>query len=349
MVWRSGAKACDRAAAPASSHARRRWRHVVRDVSLLLHGRHAGAASLRGCLRVTVTSNAERQAVRAASQLAAFRARCGASRVGAESAKRSGLVTESTTHMREPLALERDQLRFSRLRKNIGIAAKLHGQSAPPGTRSVMVTLTYADGDGWRPDHVRNYLTHVRNWLKRLSGRALAYLWVAEVQTERQARDGGQCMHYHVLFWLPRGITMPKADKRGWWPHGMSKTERVRKNAVAYVMKYASKFESKEGVPHGARIYGVGGLDAADRGIRRWANWPSFVQARASVSDSFGPEVGGGWCNRATGEWWPAEWGLVLATKKHTVITRLHDHGRPVANVVGPYSWAPGYSAETVH
>jgi hypothetical protein len=257
------------------------------------------------------------------------------------SAAGAGLVSVSTsgTRLSEPLVLEKDALRFSRLRKNIGVAAKLHQMAPVAGTRAVMVTLTYAKEDAWRPHHVSDYLRHVRQWLKRLTGRKLAYVWVAEVQPERYARTGYAVMHYHVVFWLPKGITMPKADKRGWWPHGMTKTEPVKKNAVAYVMKYASKFDSKEGIAHGARIYGVGGLDAPARGIRRWCNWPAFVQARASVTERYSPQVGGGWINRQTGEWFPSEWGLVLTTKKHTAIVRIHDNGRPVADVAGPYSW----------
>lgn len=256
------------------------------------------------------------------------------------SAAGAGLVSVSTTGTPrgEPLLLDRDQLRFGRLRKNVGVAAKLHQMHAAPRSNVVMTTLTYADADAWRPDHVKEYLRHVRQWFKRLTGRRLAYVWVAEVQTGRLAKYGEAAMHYHVIFWLPKGVTLPKADKRGWWRHGMTNNLRARK-PVAYVMKYASKFESKEGIRHGARIYGVGGLDAADRGVRRWVNWPAFVQARAAVTDSYAPQVGGGWINRETGEWFGAEWGLVLTTKKHTAIVRIRDHGRPVADVAGPYSW----------
>lgn len=238
------------------------------------------------------------------------------------------------------MVLEKDALRFARLRKNIGVAAKLHEINHGPRGPVVLTTLTYAKADAWRPDHVKEYLRHVRQWFKRLTGRKLAYVWVAEVQTKRLERTGEAAMHYHVIFWLPKGVTMPKADKRGWWPHGMTNNVRARK-PVAYVMKYASKFESKEGIKHGARIYGVGGLDAAARGVRRWCNWPAFVQARAAVSDSYAPQVGGGWVNRNTGEWFPSEWGLVLTTKSHTAIVRVHDNGRPVQHVAGPYSWNP--------
>jgi hypothetical protein len=234
------------------------------------------------------------------------------------------------------LVLEKDALRFGRLRKNVGVAAKLHNMNATPRGNVCMVTLTYADAHGWGPRHVADYLRHVRNWFKRLTGRSVAYVWVAEMQAKRSTPT----IHYHVVFWLPKGVTMPKADKRGWWPHGMTNTKRATA-PVAYVMKYASKFDSKKGLPHGARIYGVGGLDAPCRNVRRWVNWPAFVQARAAVTDSFAPQVGGGWVNRATGEWWPSEYGLSFSTPLHSVVVRLHDHGRPMAHVAGPFNWIP--------
>ena len=226
----------------------------------------------------------------------------------------------------------KEESRFVRLQKNIGMAAKLHMLDLQ-GRRinAVMVTLTYRGVDDWRPRHVADYLAAVRKWHKRLTGNALRYVWVGETQ-ERGA------LHYHVIFWLPRGVTMPKADKRGWWPHGMSNTLKAT-SPVAYLVSYAKKLASKKGIPHGARIYGVGGLPCTSRNVRRWVNWPAFVQARAAVTDSFKPQVGGGWVNRVTGEWWPPEFGLSYTTPRHTVVKRLHDHGRPIAHVVGPYNW----------
>jgi hypothetical protein len=239
------------------------------------------------------------------------------------------------------VSFQRAECRWKRLRKNLGVAAKLHTVDAPARSRALMVTLTYADAHGWEPSHIRAYLTNVRNWFKRVTGQALRYVWVAEIQPERLRRTGQAVMHYHVVFWMPRHVTMPKADKRGWWSHGMTKTE-VAKKAVGYVMKYASKFDTKQGVIHGARVYGVGGLDAAARGVRRWCNWPAFVQARAAVSERYAPQVGGGWTNRATGEWWPSEFRVVSASKQGvTVVERVRDNGRPVADVAGPYSWNP--------
>jgi hypothetical protein len=245
----------------------------------------------------------------------------------------AGLVSVSTsdTGVLAGIVVCKDEARFTRLQKNIGIAAKLHMLDLPRKANVCMVTCTYRDGNDWRPYHVTVYLKAVREWFKRKTGKLLQYVWVAETQ-ERGA------IHYHAIFWLPRGLTMPKADKRGWWSHGMTNTLRATK-PVGYLMSYAKKLASKKGIPHGARIYGVGGLPLASRCIRRWINWPSFVQARAAVTDVFAPAPGGGWCDRATGEWWPSEYGLAYSTPRSTALVRLHDHGRPLANVAGPYSW----------
>lgn len=267
---------------------------------------------------------------------------------GFQSAAGAGLVSVSTkgtalleVGIGESVVFNRAECRWKRLRKNLGVAAKLHQVSAPRH-RALMVTLTYADANGWQPNHVKEYLRHVRQWFKRVTGQAVRYVWVAEIQPERMRRTGQAVMHYHVVFWMPRHVTMPKADKRGWWPHGMTKTE-VAQKAVGYVMKYASKFDTKQGIIHGARVYGVGGLAAADRGVRRWCNWPAFVQARASVSDRFARAAGGGWTNLATGEWWRSEYRVVSTGRDgSTVIERVCDHGRPFENVAGPYSWHHG-------
>lgn len=231
-----------------------------------------------------------------------------------------------------PLELEQQSIRHARLCRNVGVAAKLHSVAINGGKRYrnfAMVTLTYKR-DTWQASDIRNYLTHVRNWMKRRTGEVLRYIWVAEMQ-----RRG--VIHYHVLFFMSKGITMPKADKQGWWPHGSTRTERAVA-PVNYVMKYASKFDSKGGFPKGARTYAVGGLDQVASSSRRWFNYPAFIKARASISDKWERAVGGGWLERATGQVWPSEWAISLVTKLKVSIIRLRDHGRPL-DVGGPFEW----------
>lgn len=231
-----------------------------------------------------------------------------------------------------PHELEHDALRYARLRRNVGVAAKLHSVSITGGRRFhnfAMVTLTY-ERDTWQGTHMAAYIDHVRKWLFRRCGQKLRYIWVAEMQKRG-------VIHYHVLYFLPKGITMPKADKQGWWPHGSTRTERAVA-PVQYVMKYASKFESKEGFPKGARSYAVGGLDETSVRSRRWFNLPAFIKARASINDCWQRSVGGGWLERSTGQIWPSEWGVCLVTKAKLHIVRLFNHGRPL-DVGGPFSW----------
>lgn len=241
----------------------------------------------------------------------------------------AGLVPSINNGETEVLQIESKALRCSRLRKNLGVAAKwLSRCSGQPW----MLTLTYRGVDDWQPNHVKETLQHLRKWLKRAYGWTLRYIWVMELQ-----KRGAP--HYHVVVWLPRQVEKAELflDVRGYWPHGM--TNVVKAVApVRYVMKYVSKFDSDTEFPKGARIYGVGGLDDIGSRCRRWINWPSFVQDRASIDCRWTPARGGGWVNCGTGEWLQSEWALTLRTKTHFVLTRVVMHARSLYPV-GPFSW----------
>ena len=254
----------------------------------------------------------------------------------------------------KPTEMNRDETKFKRLRRNIGVAAKLHETALPYARFNsntamrhnvVMVTLTYAKIEDWQPKHIATYISHVRKWLDRRTAGVhnLRYVWVAELQ-KRGA------VHYHVLMWLPRGYTMPKADKQGWWKHGSSKTEQAVA-PVKYIMKYASKLDQKgtdgNGFPAGCRMFGVGGLDKPGRASRRWLNYPTFIKGRASINESWKRAEGGGWLEEATGIIWPSEWGVSLMTKKAVHLLRLHEHERLI-DADGPFNWL-GEKPATVH
>lgn len=115
--------------------------------------------------------------------------------------------------------------RIKRLRRTVWACGHLHRLAVPRGHRENVwfVTLTYRGVEDWQPRHVSGCLKSVRKWCKR-RGVPLRYVWVAELQ-KRGA------LHYHLAIWLPKSIQLPKFDKQGWWPHGM--TQRViAKNAV---------------------------------------------------------------------------------------------------------------------
>lgn len=290
----------------------------------------------------------------------------------AEARAARGLVSVSTsgfallpTALRwaeQCITIDRAQARVTRLRKAIGVGAKclMNLVEAPP-TNNVMVTLTYADkkdgGTGqtlWKPRHVSDYIRKVREWFKdRCPGQRLRYVWVAEIQDGSKRADGiGRgVLHYHCIFFLPDGVSMPYADRRRkvkgtyqapWWPHGASNTKKATK-PIGYLMKYASKLESKSigGFPRGARISGVGGLDQAGAAFKRWVLWPAYVQGNASVADRFRPAEGGGYLNAETGEFLASEFaptggGFQSFIRVRTTPRRI--------DAAGPFSWLPEHT-----
>jgi len=278
----------------------------------------------------------------------------------AEARAARGLVSVSTTCRSLPTAIAWAencitigplQSRVTRLRKGLGIAAKqLHNLGAR-NQQIWMQTLTYAGSNkDWRPEHISRYLDALRKWhYARTGSKTVRYAWVAELQQRG-------VIHYHVIVWLDAGLTPPKADlswKRKdraglvhWeppmWPHGMSRRDKSTA-PVAYLMKYASKVESKNvgSYPHGARIHGAGGMDASGRAIRRWVLWPAYVQGNASVSDRFKPALGGGYVNAETGELLLAEFAPTGGGFQSFIRVRITPRR---IDPSGPFSWLPEHT-----
>jgi hypothetical protein len=251
-------------------------------------------------------------------------------------APRSGAGLVPSINNVETMCVEHVQARCTRLRKNLGVAAKWLSKGAG---QAYMLTLTYRGVHDWKPEHIRAALDHLRKWLKRSYGWSLRYLWVMELQ-----KRGAP--HYHVVVWVPRELAPADLhlDARGWWPHGM--TNSVRAVApVRYVMKYVSKFDSPDSFPKGARCYGIGGLDVVGRSCRRWINWPRFVQARADVNTPVHRVRGGGWL--VAGARYASEWGLSAIGRGYTRLLRLCTHPPgPLAGALGPFSfWSPAFAA----
>lgn len=222
--------------------------------------------------------------------------------------------------------------RYSGLRMAVGFAARAHAVSEKGHRSDVawMVTLTYAgDKDAWKPEHLTTAINTFRKWCKR-AGVACRYVWVAELQKRG-------VIHYHIAAWLPRGYTMPKWDRRGWWPHGMTNTLKAR-HATAYLMAYLKKgdLEQRGALPKGARNYGVGGLDHALRRARRWLRLPAFVQANSSIHDSWKRCVGGGWI-APSGEHFGSEYETVFIAGQRA-LRRVRTHARSI-EAHGPFSW----------
>ena len=185
--------------------------------------------------------------------------------------------------------------RVNRLKRSVWASGHLHGISEDGfrPSKPWFVTLTYADVNGWSAKHIANAVRCFYNWCKG-KGVPCRYTWVAEIQPKRLETTGHAVVHYHLLAWLPIGVSMPFWDKptktatgrlRGeFWPHGMSNTE-IAKSGVGYLMKYLSKLGELTRFPKGLRLYGIGGLNHAGKAVRRWFNLPGWVKGLYGVGE----------------------------------------------------------------
>lgn len=201
------------------------------------------------------------------------------------------------------------------MRKSIVTGARLHEQEAKASGfrgRWAMLTCTYAKDAASSPRDISGLLRHVRGHFGRVSrsrygvgGPRFRYVWTGEL-TQRNRP------HYHVLFWLPKGMKLPKPDQRGWWPHGSTRIEWAR-NAVGYIAKYASKFCGVQAMyfPKGFRTHAVGGLNEESKRELRW--WRSPLEARECLGVLADiRKIVGGYFDKITGAFWPSPWKVIV-------------------------------------
>ena len=222
------------------------------------------------------------------------------------------------------LTLDTLHMRLSRMHRGILTGARLLSDQWEHVRHSaLMVTLTYRPGVKWEPFHIATYTDALRKWLRR-RGSDGCYLWVMETTQ-------AGVPHYHVVVWLKRGLFVPKADKRGWWPHGMTRTE-VARCPVAYLAKYASKgFEHR--LPRGARISGCAGLDEVNRRERCWWLLPAYARSAFDKSEDVIRAAGGGFVSRTSGAVVASAW-LLVSVGRGTV--RLRCRGPDLVRDVPP-------------
>ena len=243
----------------------------------------------------------------------------------------TGLVSLKTsdTLIANTVEIDRDKARHTRLKRSILVSAKLFEHVfRSVRMRPAMLTLTYRDVDGFAPRHISELLKRIRQWLAR-RGHGFYYVWVAELQ-KRGA------LHYHIVVWLPKGLTLPKPDKQGWWPHGSTRIEWAR-HPVGYLIKYASKFDVKSGLPKGARLHGAGGFDEASKQVRRWFNLPTWLKSLAGVSSRFMRVKGVGLVAADSGVCVQSPWRVSCCGGKVSA-TKIFDYIGGLANIAGPYS-----------
>lgn len=223
-------------------------------------------------------------------------------------ARAPGLVCSLTSDKPSSFILDPRQLRLKRLRRSVITSARLHQESLSSSNqrfRVAMLTLTYSPGTQYQPNHISLLLKNIREYL-RVRGHSFRYVWVMEL-----TKSG--VPHYHILAWLPRGFSLPKPDKRGWWPYGSTRIEWARK-AVSYIAKYASKAESSQFLfPRNSRLHGVGGLHLKDRRERTWWTLPKYIRETTPEPRETGNTKrfkGGGWLT-PFGEWLPSKYKIV--------------------------------------
>lgn len=196
--------------------------------------------------------------------------------------------------------VRRGKQRALRLYKSISCAGDLLRSAVDEKGRrlgGIFLTLTYRPDVYWAPGQIKRFLQHVRQWCDR-RGVVCRVVWVAE-----QHKSGR--VHYHAIFFLPRGLSLPKPDKQGWWPHGLTRIERCRKLSVGYLIKYATKcHDIARPWPVGMRLHGHGGLTAADRVRRAWWVLPRYIRQQCDDWMRVRRAQGGGWMSPVTGEWW---------------------------------------------
>jgi len=196
-----------------------------------------------------------------------------------------------------PVQIDTHLARVFRLKKGVMTTARLVNdrlKNEPIRWVPVMVTLTYKNADDWAPNQITDFCRRVQMYAKR-RGYTFPCVWVMELQ-----KRGAP--HYHVLFWIPARLRLPKSDRQGWWKFGSTNIVRV-KNPVGYVAKYASKFESKDcEFPKGARIHGIGGITKLEKRIVAWWKLPKDLRTGEEGSCIWRRALGGGWFNPETQE-----------------------------------------------
>lgn len=212
----------------------------------------------------------------------------------------AGLVHSQTsvTQGSDLIRVDPQATRLKRLKCSVITAARLHAEQKSRW-KVAMITLTYAPENDWEPNQVSDCLRAIRQFLKR---RAVEFRFVWVQEFTKKGRP-----HYHVLLWLPLGVTLPKPDKRGWWPYGMTKIEWAR-NAVGYIAKYASKGDSLHKPAKGARMHGNGGLTDFPLLEQRWWKLPGWAREVTKPADRCRRRVGGGLLMPETGEVLESPW-----------------------------------------
>lgn len=214
----------------------------------------------------------------------------------------SGVGSEPRFGDLQEISSNNFERRLRQMRAGVLTSARLiqeELQSSGAVYRSALVTLTYRPGEDWAPRDIHDLLGHYRKWATR-RGHWIRYVWVLELTQSGRP-------HYHVILFLPRGVTPPLPDKQGWWRKGMTNAKWAR-SPVGYIAKYASKggiFACD--LPKGARLWGCSSLSAVNRGRLRWSLAPSWLRKLIPFEEGV-CRVRGWWVNASTGWAYLSPW-----------------------------------------
>lgn len=153
-----------------------------------------------------------------------------------------GLVCLSTTDTPQACTEEEklfevdtEAARLKRMKRRVCKSAELHEKAMKGSTDAApaMVTLTYRDGGDWKPNHLKEALKRVRQWLAR-RGHGFRYVWVGELQ-------GRGAIHYHILAWFPARYHGSQARKvQDTPPFWGRRTRNVNRTDLAEKANYDS-------------------------------------------------------------------------------------------------------------
>ena len=235
----------------------------------------------------------------------------------------TGLVPFNTSRM---VIVDSVISRFKRLRARVRVSARELEQAIEADRmrfKPLMVTLTYRQGEEWEPWHITKCVDAMKKWAGRLGFR-LRYVWCAEMQKERLEKGGRpfECVHYHIVVWVPRRFMLPHPDRRGGWRHGSTRIDPVDRSPVGYIVKYASKADISTLFPHGIRLYGCGGLTPDSRRCIAWLFLPGWVREVCTFADRPKRAVGGGFVTIG-GSWFPSPWVVIGITGSWVCLKRV--------------------------
>ena len=189
--------------------------------------------------------------------------------------------------------------RVKKLQKRLRTATKEHRRIAKvKNLRAVSLTLNYDQASAFCKQDVSKFISALRMKLRR-QGHTLPYVWVLE--------QAPLNLHFHLMLWLPRGFSLGFAELSRLWKCGSTWVASTQ--VVKAWCKYISKCETKENLPVGARMYGVGGLDAEGKNSVARSALPRWLLALIS-SIAVPRRCCGGWVLHETGEFFssPFEW-----------------------------------------